>query len=343
MLTLLLAALAPAPRSPGSRSERAPRPRRHDAARQAAAGDLLEHVARGERARDRPRAARRRRPPHLDDRRTGRDGPRLDSRHARAPAHSGSRRSATPRGPRSPRCGGCSACCERTPAPTARSSAAPTRPRAAQRAARRRPRRFGSAARLILSGAPVALDPGVELAAYRIVQEALTNARRHAPGRRRRRRAALRRARPRASGSATTGPGPPSARRGRPRAVGHARARRGGRRAAATPDRRPAAASWSRRRFPPTRARRSGAHDRRPRPTVRIVVADDHEVVRSGFAELLDTQPDFTVVGTAATDIRRSQLSRERRARRGPDGHPHARHGRDRGHPAARERDGVRA
>ncbi len=40
----------------------------------------------------------------------------------------------------------------------------------------------GSAARLILSGSPAALDPGVELAAYRIVQEALTNARRHAPG-----------------------------------------------------------------------------------------------------------------------------------------------------------------
>jgi signal transduction histidine kinase len=40
----------------------------------------------------------------------------------------------------------------------------------------------GSAARLILSGPPATLDPGVELAAYRIVQEALTNARRHAPG-----------------------------------------------------------------------------------------------------------------------------------------------------------------
>ena len=40
----------------------------------------------------------------------------------------------------------------------------------------------GSGTRLILTGRPVSLDPGVELAAYRIVQEALTNCRRHAPG-----------------------------------------------------------------------------------------------------------------------------------------------------------------
>lgn len=40
----------------------------------------------------------------------------------------------------------------------------------------------GAVTRLIVSGSPVALDPGAELAAYRIVQEALTNARRHAPG-----------------------------------------------------------------------------------------------------------------------------------------------------------------
>jgi DNA-binding NarL/FixJ family response regulator len=36
-----------------------------------------------------------------------------------------------------------------------------------------------------------------------------------------------------------------------------------------------------------------------PPPWVRIIVADDHHVVRTGFAALLDTQPDFSVIGTA--------------------------------------------
>nr|WP_224058903.1 histidine kinase [Streptomyces kanamyceticus] len=40
----------------------------------------------------------------------------------------------------------------------------------------------GAALRLIVEGAMRPVDPGVELTAYRIVQEALTNARRHAPG-----------------------------------------------------------------------------------------------------------------------------------------------------------------
>ncbi|MFD3522634.1 sensor histidine kinase [Streptomyces sp. NPDC058653] len=40
----------------------------------------------------------------------------------------------------------------------------------------------GAATRLIVSGPVATLDPGIELTTYRIVQEALTNARRHAPG-----------------------------------------------------------------------------------------------------------------------------------------------------------------
>jgi DNA-binding NarL/FixJ family response regulator len=39
--------------------------------------------------------------------------------------------------------------------------------------------------------------------------------------------------------------------------------------------------------------------DAAPSPLIRIVVADDHQVVRAGFAALLDAQPDFAVVGTA--------------------------------------------
>ena len=44
---------------------------------------------------------------------------------------------------------------------------------------------------------------------------------------------------------------------------------------------------------------------------VRIVVADDHEVVRAGFAALLDTQPDFTVLGTARDGIEAVRICRE--------------------------------
>src|SRR5437868_12334054 len=35
--------------------------------------------------------------------------------------------------------------------------------------------------------------------------------------------------------------------------------------------------------------------------SIRILLADDHPVVRDGLAAILGTQPDFTVVGTAAT------------------------------------------
>ncbi|MEU0031508.1 response regulator transcription factor [Streptomyces sp. NPDC006335] len=43
-------------------------------------------------------------------------------------------------------------------------------------------------------------------------------------------------------------------------------------------------------------------------PDIRIVVADDHLVVRTGFAALLDTQPDFTVTGTASDGLQALQM-----------------------------------
>jgi DNA-binding NarL/FixJ family response regulator len=46
-------------------------------------------------------------------------------------------------------------------------------------------------------------------------------------------------------------------------------------------------------------------------PPIRIVVADDHEMVRSAFAGLLATQPDFTVVGTAADGAEAVRVSLE--------------------------------
>ena len=48
-----------------------------------------------------------------------------------------------------------------------------------------------------------------------------------------------------------------------------------------------------------------------PRTTIRLIVADDHDVVRTGFAALLATQPDFTVVGTAADGAEAIRISRE--------------------------------
>ncbi|MGP4110493.1 response regulator [Streptomyces sp. 4N509B] len=47
--------------------------------------------------------------------------------------------------------------------------------------------------------------------------------------------------------------------------------------------------------------------------SVRVVVADDQEVVRAGFAALLDTQPDLTVVGSAADGAEALRVCRARR------------------------------
>jgi DNA-binding NarL/FixJ family response regulator len=46
---------------------------------------------------------------------------------------------------------------------------------------------------------------------------------------------------------------------------------------------------------------------------VTVVVADDQEVVRAGFAALLATQPDFEVVGSVADGAQAVRLCRQRR------------------------------
>jgi DNA-binding NarL/FixJ family response regulator len=44
---------------------------------------------------------------------------------------------------------------------------------------------------------------------------------------------------------------------------------------------------------------------------IRIVIADDHQVVRSGYSALLETQPDFTVIGTAGNGAEAVRVCRD--------------------------------
>jgi DNA-binding NarL/FixJ family response regulator len=47
--------------------------------------------------------------------------------------------------------------------------------------------------------------------------------------------------------------------------------------------------------------------------SIRVVVADDQDIVRAGFSALLDTQPDLTVVGSAGDGAEAVRVCRERR------------------------------
>ena len=147
------------------------------------------------------------------------------------------------------------------------------------------------------------LPTGVDLCAYRILQEALTNVRRHAPGAavdveldvRRRTRCTF--------ASATTGRGPR-----RPDPDGHGllgmRERAimvGGTLTAGPAD---GGGFVVEAELPD---HRSG------RMTIRVAVVDDQEIVRAGFAALLGTQADFRVVGTAADGEEAVELCRNER------------------------------
>ena len=77
--------------------------------------------------------------------------------------------------------------------------------------------------------------------------------------------------------------------------------------------------------------------------TIRVLVADDQALVRGSFRILVDTAPDLTSVGEAATGAEAVEPARRENTRRGADGHPDARHGRHRGDPADHRRPATSA
>ena len=70
--------------------------------------------------------------------------------------------------------------------------------------------------------------------------------------------------------------------------------------------------------------------------TVRVVIADDQGMVRSGFTTLLNSEPDIEVVGEAVNGQEAVTRAVAAQARRDPDGRADAGDGRAAGDPSDR-------
>ena len=58
--------------------------------------------------------------------------------------------------------------------------------------------------------------------------------------------------------------------------------------------------------------------------TTRVLIVDDQALVRDGFRMILEAEADFEVVGEAADGLEAVLAARETESRRDPDGRPHA-------------------
>ena len=70
--------------------------------------------------------------------------------------------------------------------------------------------------------------------------------------------------------------------------------------------------------------------------SVRVLLVDDQALIRAGFRMILDAEEDIEVVGECADGEQAIDSVKRLQARRGADGHPHARDGRHRGDAADR-------
>ena len=159
----------------------------------------------------------------------------------------------------------------------------------------------GLSTRLSITGSPEGVTPAVDQAAYRVVQEALTNALRHSGSGE---GDGLRGLWPRGArrGGVGRGAGDPAAlQRGWAWLDRHARAGVDVRRA--PPDRSVARRWVPRACRPPERAA----------TMIRIVLADDQELLRDGFSMILGGQPDLEVVGLASDGDEAVEQVREHR------------------------------
>ena len=152
--------------------------------------------------------------------------------------------------------------------------------------------RAGLPVRLHVDGEPVPLPQAIDLSAYRIVQEGLTNALKHA----------------RASQADVTVRY--AARRAGDRGARQRRRRRERRRSRLRPDRRAGARQDLRRRDDRGRrerrripAQHAPPAERRAAMTIRVLVADDQSMVRAGFRMLLAGEEGIEVVAEASNGL----------------------------------------